>query len=370
MSRFINPVPQFFLNDGSLASSGRMKFFANKDYSTLKDTYAESDNTVANTNPIILDGSGRMPACFGEGLYSVKFYKYDPTQVDGLGELQWSRDDVTLSQLTGQFEDWSALETYRLGDTAKASDGFFYESLSNGNKGNNPLTSGTFWAGIVFATEWRASVTYPINKIVAYLGRLYRSNTNGNLNNTPPSSQWDDLSFNNAVTGDFSVTGNITAGGTIGGGYVPISAKKVIDTSRGSTTTLSADPELSITNLLNSSWYSVRALIVWDGSGSTVNGIKIRIGTTNCTLFSSLYMCSSNTTTANSGITGNVNTGVPAGFEKLPSFSGATDLMIIEATVVTSGAGVPSIFVEWSQSASNATVTRVKTSSRLTVSKL
>ncbi len=219
MSRFINPVPQFFLNDGSLASSGRMKFFANEDYSTDKETYSQPDNTIPNTNPLILDGSGRMPACFGEGLYSVKFYEYDPNEVDGLGSLQWTRDNVSLSTLTGQFDVWSPIESYDQGDSAKASDGEYYQSLSNGNKGNNPISSPGFWTKIIFITEYNPNVNYAVNKIVSSAGRLYRSNVFPNIGNAPPASQWDNLTFNNSVTGNLTVTGNVTASiGTFTGG--------------------------------------------------------------------------------------------------------------------------------------------------------
>src|SRR5690349_14473475 len=145
MSRFVNPVPQFFLDDGTVASSGRMKFFVNNDYSSLKPTYSQSNNTIENANPLILDGQGRMPSCFGDGLYSVKFYAYDPNQPDGLGTLQWTRDNVSLSELTGQFSDWSGVINYSLGDAVKASDGSYYKSIQNSNLGNNPVLSPSFW---------------------------------------------------------------------------------------------------------------------------------------------------------------------------------------------------------------------------------
>lgn len=364
MSRFINPVPQFFLNDGSLASSGRMKFFANNDYSTLKDTFSQPDNTIPNTNPVKLDGSGRMPPCFGEGLYSVKFYAYDPDQVDGLGTLQWTRDDVSLSTLTGQFDSWSPIETYDQGDAAKASDGNYYQSLNNGNKGNDPISSLGFWTKIVFITEYNANVNYEVDKIVSRLGKLYRSNVYPNKGNAPPSAQWDNLTFNNSVTGNLTVTGTITATNT------PKTAFKFVTTLRNSTITLASDPDLILTGLAFATWYKVSAYIYWDGNGSTANGIAVKINATDGAMFSAIYISNTNPAAGNVAPTANVSGGIPAGFNRLPSYAGASDIILIEAVVLTNGSGTPSIFVEWAQSVSNATNTRVSPSSYIIATKL
>ena len=364
MSRFINPVPQFFLNDGSLASSGRMKFFANKDYSTPKDTYSQPDNTVENINPVPLDGAGRLPACFGEGLYSVKFYAYDPDQVDGLGTLQWTRDDVSLSTLTGQFDVWSPIETYDQGDSVKASDGDYYQSLSNGNKGNNPVTSPGFWTKIVFITEYNANVNYAVGKTVSYLGRLYSSNVFPNIGNTPPSAQWDNLSFNNVITGDLTVTGEIDAVN------MPKTVVKTVTTLRNNTITVTPDPDLVITGLALSSWYKVTAYVHWNGNGSTANGITARLSGTNAVLYSAIYLANTNTTAANAAPTSNHSGAIPGGFVKLPNSSGADEILIIESVFSTSGAGTQSVFLEWAQAASNATNTRVLSSSHIIATKL
>ena len=364
MSRFINPVPQFFLNDGSLASSGRMKFFANEDYSTLKDTFSQPDNTVPNTNPVKLDGSGRMPPTFGEGLYSVKFYAYDPNEPDGLGALQWTRDNVSLSTLTGQFDVWSPIESYDQGDSAKASDGDYYQSLSNGNKGNNPISSPSFWTKIIFITEYNANVNYAVGKTVSRLGRLYSSNVFPNIGNTPPAAQWDNLSFNNTVTGDLTVTGDIDAVN------MAKTAVKITTTLRNSTTTLAADPELTISGLALATWYKVTCYVCWNGNGSTANGLAARLNTTDGLMYSAFYLSNTNVAAGNSDPTANVSGGIPGGFNKLPNYAGASDRLIIEAVILTNGSGSPAVFLEWAQSVSNATNTRVTESSYISVSKL
>lgn len=213
--RFTNPVPQFWLDNGELASSGKMYFYENNDYSTAKNTYSRSDNTNANTNPVILDGQGRMPPCFGQGLYSVKFYSAD-------GSLQWTRDDVSLSSESGQMELWVPAIRYAINDIAKdPSDGDYYQLYGAATSiGNQPSTSLNLWQKIVFITEHNTNKTYEINEIVTRTGFIYRSLENNN-SDTPPSAKWGNLTFNNSVAGDLSVGGNLTVTGSATGTTPP-----------------------------------------------------------------------------------------------------------------------------------------------------
>jgi flagellar hook assembly protein FlgD len=364
MSRFINPVPQYFLNDGSMASSGRLKFFVNKDYSTLKDTFSgDEDGSPANTNPLVLDGSGRLPPCFGEGLYSVKFYAYDPQQPDGLGELQWTRDDVSLSELSGQFDSWSPIESYSIGDKVKASSGDYYESLQNGNKGNNPLSSPSYWSKVIFITTYNQNTTYPANYIVEYLGRLYRSIAGGNLNHTPPSTEWENLTFNNSVTGNFNVTGTITALNTTK------TAVKNNSTQRNNTTVASNDPDLVIAGLAVDSWYKVSALLSWSGTGSATYGIKVNISLVDASPGQIFYI-DSTSSGSNSAPTANHFDSLLSGFNKLPNVSSVREPLLIEAMIKTNASGSPSLAIEWAQSVSGANFTNVHAGSFLTAIKL
>jgi hypothetical protein len=88
MSRYVDPTPQYFLDNGDLASAGLLYFYENLDYLTLKDTFNLAG--VTNTNPVVLDGSARVPEIFGSGLYSVIFKS-------AAGVTQWTRDAVDLS---------------------------------------------------------------------------------------------------------------------------------------------------------------------------------------------------------------------------------------------------------------------------------
>jgi hypothetical protein len=214
MSRFINPVPQFFLNDGSIASSGKLEFFENGDYSTQKNTYNDSLMTIANTNPVSLDGQGRMPSCFGSGLYSVKFYAYDNTQPGGKGSLQWTRDDVDLSGGGGgAFIDWSAVVTYPIGSLVKDGDNYYILYGSTTSLGERPSTTPTEWEQVAFLTVFNDNKTYSEDEVIIYNGFIYRSLVNGN-NDTPPSANWGNLTFNNSIVGSFSVSEGISLGNT------------------------------------------------------------------------------------------------------------------------------------------------------------
>lgn len=217
MSRFTNPVPQFWLDDGTAASSGRLYFYENKNYSLAKKTYSQPDNTVENTHPVKLDGQGRMPSCFGDGLYSVKFYAANPENPNIDGELQWTRDDVSLSQQTGQFDTWLAVLSYPINSIVKdPSDGEYYKLYGSVlSKGEQPSVTPSKWEKIAFITYFNsvkaASTKYKNDEIVIYNGKLYASNIDDN-SSTPPSSSWDNISFNNAITGDLTVSGTIFGG--------------------------------------------------------------------------------------------------------------------------------------------------------------
>ena len=222
MSRFINPVPQFWLDNGTVASSGKMEFYENGDYSTLKNTYADSAMDTANTNPVNLDGQGRMPPCFGEGLYSVKLFAYDNTQPGGKGTLQWTRDDVDLSGGgAGAFDDWSAVTTYALGAAVKDNAKYYLLYGLATSLGQRPSTSPAIWEEITFLTVYNENKTYSEDEIVVYGGFIYRSLEDDN-DDTPPSAKWANLTFNDSVAGNFTAGGDIIVGGNLNLGGIDI----------------------------------------------------------------------------------------------------------------------------------------------------
>lgn len=361
MSRFIDPVPQYRLDNDKLASSGLMEFYENKNYSTKKDTYADPGETIKNTNPLKLDGQGRMPPCFGTGLYSVKLYAYDNAAIDKKGELQWTRDDVDLSSGSGgAFNEWSPVQTYRLGDIVKDNGQYYVLDNATTSKADRPSTTPTKWGKTINIKEFTPGRSYPLNETVSKAGRLYQSNEANNTTE-PPGAKWNDLSFNNAVSGDFSVSGSISSLNTVKSAFKPI------NTSRSSTALLAKDPHLSVSGLANSSWYKVQAHLLWFGAGSTTNGIAVRVGTTSATVQTAIYACTTNVS-GNANIIGNQSN--TAGFGVLPFSGSGTYVILIDAVVSTSSSGDPEIFIEWSQRSSEATPTVLAIASNITAQKI
>lgn len=238
MSRYINPVPQYYLNDGSVASSGKLYFYENKDPNTKKDTFSDEAETIKNTNPVILDGEGRCPPIFGTGRYTVVLKSSQNIQ-------QWSRDDVDLTSVLGQFADWSAIITYRVNDIVRGSDGNYYSSIASNNLGNDPVSSPTLWEELAFLTFWNPNVVYSEDEIILYAGNIYSSRIDDNVNNQPDVSlsEWSNLTSINSVSqtvelgGDFGSGEEVTC--TRVGDIVTISSEGALISN---TATPSSDP--------------------------------------------------------------------------------------------------------------------------------
>lgn len=205
MKRFTNPVPQFLKNNGDLASGGKLYFYQSGSDVTFKTIYSDEAGTTPLANPVNLTNEGRVTSIYGDGEYRVKFY-------DQNNVLQWSRE-YDFSEDSAQFEEWNSQISYSINDVSRGGDGNYYISQTNGNLGNDPtnVSSSGDWSQIALLEVWNADKVggYANDAVVIRNGRLYASNTAGNTT-TPPDATWDDLSFNNAVAGDFSVTGDAT----------------------------------------------------------------------------------------------------------------------------------------------------------------
>jgi len=99
MPRFINPVPKYTDASGNFMPYGLVYFFdtgTNDD----KTTFADSDQTIANPQPLILNGDGSTPNCFYTGAAKVILVTNAGTQaapVDGVQ--QWERDPVSTGDI-------------------------------------------------------------------------------------------------------------------------------------------------------------------------------------------------------------------------------------------------------------------------------
>ena len=212
MSRFIDPFPQY-IYEGDIVTNGYMYFlepgttgFNNAD---LKDTWSDPGFTVLNTNPIQLDGDGRVPDVFLQGNYRVALYTYPGIQD---GELVFDIDNYEGSPISEQFGDWSNTTNYGLDDYVQASDGFIYRSLQANNLNHNPLTSATWWTKIAFISFYNANETYAVDAVVLYSGILYTSLVANNTGNTPSSSPSEWQSFSGTVAANTVSYDNTSSG--------------------------------------------------------------------------------------------------------------------------------------------------------------
>jgi len=181
--QFVNPVPQYLTDDIKAVPGGLLNFFITGTTTRL-DTFSDVLGTIVNTNPVVLDAAGRIPAIFIDGTYRVTFTNKDGVQI-------WERDPVGSGVQGGSFADWNSTISYSTGDLVTASDGERYQSIQNSNLGNNPAAgaSPTFWEQIILLRIWNVNVTYAINDTVrASDGLLYRGLTAANLGNDPANN--------------------------------------------------------------------------------------------------------------------------------------------------------------------------------------
>lgn len=86
--RFQSPVEQFLLSDAVKVLAGGNLYFYDTGTSNPRPTYADPDLSAENTNPVILDASGRPNAdIWMDGVYRVVLK-------DANGATLWTRDDV------------------------------------------------------------------------------------------------------------------------------------------------------------------------------------------------------------------------------------------------------------------------------------
>lgn len=182
MPRVINAFAQFEDGEGHPYVAGKLRFLVSGTTSTDKNTYADVNETVANSNPVLLDAEGRCPNVFGTGAYRVILYDSDDVQIQQF-------DPVGGDSGVSPFYAWGSLSIYGLGAVVTADDGNYYRSLIAANQGNDPTTSPASWEQIELLAYYNVNRTYAVNDIVLTAnGDIYVSNAASNLGNTPSTS--------------------------------------------------------------------------------------------------------------------------------------------------------------------------------------
>ncbi len=178
---------QYFDNNGKPLGGGLIGFYETGT-TTLKNTYSDSNETVANTNPVVLDAAGRQGDIFFSGLAKVVIRDSDGVQID-------VTDPVGQATVTGAFVDWLVTVEYSVGDTVTDGNGNYYVSIVSGNLGNNPSISPTYWQQLLYIYPYNANFTYELGDICLSNNVLYVSLVGTNTANTPETatSSWKPL---------------------------------------------------------------------------------------------------------------------------------------------------------------------------------
>ncbi len=204
-TRVIDAFTQFFDASGNPLAAGKMKFLENGSSSVEKDTYQNAELTIANTNPVILDGEGRIGNVFGEGAYRAILLDANDVQIQLF-------DDVNLVPSGAQFNPWSPANEYFLNDFVSAS-GAYYRCIVSSVTGVDPTTGTSDWVEVPFTGIWRSSITYAAgDSAYGSNGILYTSRVSANLNNEPSASPAEWASDNvSELAGNIIMTASATA---------------------------------------------------------------------------------------------------------------------------------------------------------------
>ena len=178
-TRISNPAIQHF-DKGTRAqlSGGQLFFFEPNASTTPKDTFADSAETTANANPVILDANGFEPDIFGIGSYRIVLQNSNGLQ-------QWERDPVDFEIDTGAFSDWLSTVSYGTNDIVKGSDDNFWIAIQP-SFNDEPQSSPAFWTQFDLLKRYNANETYEEDDIIrSSEGILYNSVTSSNQGNSP-----------------------------------------------------------------------------------------------------------------------------------------------------------------------------------------
>lgn len=206
-----NP-PQHY--DERLAN-GTLTFYKSGSGSLL-DIYADSAQSIAIANPVLLGPNGEEPNIFYSGSARIVGNASNGDQV-------FDRDPVGGESTLGNFEGYDSVLIYNVSGFVEAENGKFYRSLQNDNQGNDPTllpNDNQYWEEVRFIGVYNARVRYSIGQVLqTNAGYMWRSLTNNNIGNNPDSddgTNWAAV-FNYARTPELANVIPHTGGGALTG---------------------------------------------------------------------------------------------------------------------------------------------------------
>jgi len=201
MARFGDLDTQYFDASGDPLVNGKIYFYESGT-TTPKTTFADINSEIPNTNPVLLDASGRQPNIFFEGVAKAILTNNNDVQIV-------SRDPVGETA-TNFGDEWVSTRIYGTNDVVIGSDGQYYRSLLTGNQNNNPVTTSGYWS-LLYSVEWNAGINYDVGATVTYDTLQYQSLQTGNLNHAPDASPtwWVPLEFVWSATSTYELNQNV-----------------------------------------------------------------------------------------------------------------------------------------------------------------
>ena len=209
MARFGSVGTQYFDDSGDPLSGGKIYVYETGT-TTLKTSYSDAGESVANTNPVILDAAGRQPDIFFGGSAKIVITDSADVQVD-------VADPVGTAVAQDAFADWVSTITYDADDIVKGSDDKYYQAISGTNLNNNPTSSPTYWQEVRFLALWNSSQTYVVGDVCIHDdNQMYLCKLESTNNEPPNATYWDTITSGGALTTTQMIAGSgLTGGGTL-----------------------------------------------------------------------------------------------------------------------------------------------------------
>lgn len=237
---------------------GAKAYFYKNGTTTLQNVYQDVALAVPLTNPVVADSGGIFPAIFLSGTYTVKI-----TDSSGVVLSGYPVNNVGGETVAGNFDSWSAINTYQIGALVTGSDGLRYVCVTASNLNNDPTSTTGYWAKVFFTQEWQSVTTYAQYQTVYVAGILYASTQAANLNNAPATSPnfWQRVN-------SIPLWGNATAYKV--NDYVIDSTgalqKCLVNNTNNNPTTPSAN------------WQQIKEVYIWNSTLTYGNGAEVWIG--------------------------------------------------------------------------------------------
>ena len=201
MARFGQLDTQYFDASGDPLSGGKIYFFESGT-TTPKTTYADINNSIPNTHPVILDAAGRQPNIFFDGVAKATLTNSSDVAIV-------TRDPVGETA-TNFGDEWVSTRIYSANDVVIASDGQYYRSLLSANQNNNPVNTSGYWT-LLYSVEWNSGITYGVSAVGTYDNQQYQSLQASNTNRQPDTSPtwWVPLNFAWDATATYADNQNV-----------------------------------------------------------------------------------------------------------------------------------------------------------------